>query len=59
MMKKMSKNPNYVKSRISYNGKVATRCRICGGQLLDPIDAKNEYHKACLKNYKRKSYRGS
>ena len=59
MMKKMSKNPNYVKSRISYNGKVATRCRICGGQLLDPIDAKNEYHMACLKNYKRKSYRGS
>tara|TARA_B100000214_G_scaffold199089_1_gene144103 strand:- start:3572 stop:3748 length:177 start_codon:yes stop_codon:yes gene_type:complete len=58
-MKKMSKNPDYVKSRISYNGKVATRCRICGGQLLDPIDAKNEYHKACLENYKRKSYRGS
>ena len=55
----MSKDPNYVKSRISYNGKVATRCRICGRQLLDPIDAKNEYHKECLKNYKRKSYRGS
>jgi len=52
----MSKDPNYVNSRISYNRKVATKCRICGKQLLDPTDAKNEHHKECLKNYKRKSY---
>jgi hypothetical protein len=52
----MSKNPNYVPSRISYNKKIATKCRICGKQLLDPVDAKNETHKECLKNYKRKTY---
>ena len=56
MMKKMSKDPDYVNSRISYNKKIATRCRICGKQLLDPTDAKNETHKECLKKYKRKTY---
>ena len=55
----MSKDPDYVNSRSSYNKRIATRCRICGKQLLDPIDARNEVHKECLKKYKRKSYRGS
>ena len=58
-MKKMSKDPDYVNSRTSYNKKVATRCRICGKQLLDPVDAKNEHHKECLKKYKRKTYGAS
>ncbi len=58
-MKKMSKDPDYVNSRSSYNKRIATRCRICGKQLLDPIDARNEMHKECLEKYKRKSYRGS
>tara|TARA_R100000152_G_C6775629_1_gene204159 strand:+ start:194 stop:361 length:168 start_codon:yes stop_codon:yes gene_type:complete len=55
----MSKDPDYVNSRSSYNKRIATRCRICGKQLLDPIDARNEMHKECLEKYKRKSYRGS
>ena len=59
MMKKMSKDPDYVNSRISYNKKIATNCRICGKQLLDPVDAKNEHHKECLKTYKRKTYGAS
>ena len=57
-MKKMSdKNPDYVSSRRSHNKQIATRCRICGGQLLDPLEARKEMHNRCLKGYKKKIYR--
>ena len=52
----MSHDPEYVESRISYMKRIATRCRICKGQLTDPEDAKNEMHKKCLEKYKKKSY---
>lgn len=55
-MSKMTNDPEYVESRISYMKRIATRCRICGGQLTDPEDAKREMHEKCLKNYKKKSY---
>ena len=56
-MKLMSdRNPDYTSSRISYNKRIATRCRICGKQLLDPMDARIEVHKECKKNYKRNTY---
>ena len=50
------RNPDYTSSRISYNKRIATRCRICGKQLLDPMDARIEVHKECKKNYKRNTY---
>jgi len=53
---KVSKNPDYVKSRHSYMKRIATRCRICGKQLTDPEDAKNEVHPKCLREYKNKIY---
>ena len=52
----MTKDPEYVESMISYMKRIATKCRICGGQLTDPEDAKREMHEKCLKNYKKKSY---
>ena len=55
-MNEMSINPYYVPSRHSYMKRIATKCRICGRQLTDPEDGKNEYHKECLKNYKSKKY---
>ena len=53
----MSKNPDYVASRHSYMKRIATKCRICGKTLYDPVDCKNEYHADCMKNYKKKSYK--
>jgi len=50
------KNPEYVPSRISLNKRIATKCRICGGQLTDPLDMQKETHKECKNNYKRKTY---
>lgn len=50
------KDPNYVPSRISFNKRIATKCRICGGQLTDPTDMKKEMHKECKTNYKRRTY---
>jgi hypothetical protein len=41
------KNPEYVPSHRSYGKRVATRCRICGGQLLIPEEIKNEVHESC------------
>ena len=52
----MSKNPDYVSSRHSYGKRIATACRICGGKMYDPEECKNEYHKECMKTYKKKSY---
>ena len=52
----MSKDPDYVDSNWSYKKRIATKCRVCGNQLTDPQDCKNEYHEGCIKNYKKKSY---
>jgi hypothetical protein len=49
-------DPNYVPSRWSTDQRVATKCRICGGQLAHPLEAKQEMHDKCKKNYKRKTY---
>tara|TARA_R110000824_G_scaffold372145_2_gene562228 strand:+ start:1177 stop:1356 length:180 start_codon:yes stop_codon:yes gene_type:complete len=57
-MKKMNdKNPDYVSSRRSYNKQIATRCRLCGGQLLDPLEARKETHDKCLQGYKKTMYK--
>jgi|TARA_Y100000310_G_scaffold76164_1_gene72593 ribosomal protein S27E len=49
-------NPKYVTSRWSRDNRIATRCRICGGQLTHPTDMKNEVHDKCIKEHKRKTY---
>lgn len=41
------KDPEYVTSGWSYKKKIATKCRICGGQLLLPEDMKKEMHHEC------------
>lgn len=46
-------NPEYVDYH--RGGKIATRCRICGGQLITPQDMKLEYHELCANNYKSKN----
>ena len=45
------KDPEYVDSKFSYNRKIATRCRICGGQLLTPEDMQMEMHLQCRKDF--------
>ena len=49
-------NPEYVKSRRSTNKVIATKCRICGGQLTWPPEAKKGFHEKCMKEYKSKTY---
>ena len=44
-------DPEYVTSKFSYNRKVATRCRICGHQLLTPEEMKMEMHEKCKNEY--------
>tara|TARA_R110002012_G_scaffold266695_1_gene450296 strand:- start:383 stop:538 length:156 start_codon:yes stop_codon:yes gene_type:complete len=47
-------NPEYVPNT---RGKpIATRCRICGGQLTTPQEFKIEAHEICVKKYKSKQY---
>jgi len=36
--------------------RIASRCRICGGQLTWPAEAKNEMHDKCVKEHKSKTY---
>ena len=50
------KNPEYTKSHWSQNKKIATQCRICGGQLLLPEEMKKEVHLACLENLNDNTY---
>jgi hypothetical protein len=52
------KDPDYVESRHSYSKRIATRCRICGGQLLHPLEARKEVHDNCVASYKKKIYGG-
>lgn len=40
------KNPEYILNKRS-NKKVATRCRVCGGQLMVATEIKNEIHDKC------------
>lgn len=49
-------DPEYVDSNRAYKKRVATRCRICGGQLLLPTDMKKEYHETCDKAYKSNTF---
>jgi len=50
----MMNNPEYVPN--TRGRPIATRCRICGGQLVNPKDFKNEAHESCLKKYKSNKY---
>lgn len=45
------KNPEYVLNKRK-NTKIATRCRVCGEQLLLPDEIKNELHVHCDKDNK-------
>ena len=49
-------DPEYVTSRRSTDKVIATKCRICGGQLTHPLEARKGFHDKCLKNYKSKTY---
>lgn len=40
------KDPQYVLSKRN-NKPIATRCRVCGGQLLLTHEIKNEIHDSC------------
>ena len=43
-------NPEYTKSHRAYKKRIATRCRVCGGQLLVAEEIKKEIHEACDKD---------
>ena len=45
-------DPEYVNSKFGYNRKIATRCIICGGQLLTPEEMNLEMHEQCRKDFK-------
>ena len=49
------KNPNYVSSHRTYKKRIATSCRICGGQLLLPEEIKKEMHMKCANNKNEKT----
>jgi len=49
-------DPEYVKNIRGYKKRVATRCRICGGQLLHPEDFKREMHEKCAKLEDKSTY---
>ena len=50
------KDPNYVSSHRSYKKRIATRCRVCGGQLLLLEEIKLERHKKCVPKSNSKIY---
>ena len=50
------KDPEYTDSNRAYKKRVATRCRICGGQLLLSEEIRKEVHEACDKNIKSNTY---
>ena len=54
MMKE--KDPEYEESSWSYKNRIATKCRICGGQLLLPEEMKKEVHAECDKNLNSNTY---
>lgn len=44
------KNPDYVPSIRAHKKRVATRCRVCGGQLIESSEIKKEMHERCNKD---------
>jgi hypothetical protein len=50
------KNPEYIKSAWSYKKRIATKCRVCGGNLLLPEESKNEMHNECKNNINDNMY---
>lgn len=50
------KNPNYVSSHRAYKKRIATSCRICGGQLLLPEEIKKEMHLKCVNKNDKSIY---
>ena len=50
------KDPEYTKSNWSYKKKIATKCRICGGQLLLPEEMQKETHFECANNINDNTY---
>ena len=48
------KNPDY--AEYGKHKKIATKCRLCGKQMLDPTEFRDEAHAECIKKYKRRSY---
>ena len=49
-------NPEYQSSHWSYKNRIATRCRICGGQLILAEESKEEMHLECKNNLKDNKY---
>ena len=49
----MDKNPDY---ETSGRGSIATRCRICGQQLLHPSEFRQEAHTSCIATYKKQTW---
>ena len=43
------KDPKYVRNKRK-NSNIATRCRVCGKQLLIPSEIKREIHESCDKD---------
>ncbi len=50
MNMKKEYNPEYTKSHRAYKKRIATRCRVCGGQLLVAEEIAKEIHEACDKD---------
>ena len=46
---KKEKDPEYTQGN-RRNNKIATRCRVCGGQLLTTQEIKMEMHEKCNKD---------
>ena len=46
---KKEKDPEYMQGN-RRNNKIATRCRVCGGQLLNTQEIKMEIHEKCNKD---------
>lgn len=45
-MSMKEKNPKYIINKRK-NSKIATRCRVCGKQLMVAEEIKNEIHESC------------
>ena len=50
------KDPDYTPSIRSYKKRIATKCRICGGQLVLPEEMKKELHADCDSNLSNNTY---
>ena len=50
------KDPDYTPSIRSYKKRIATKCRICGRQLVLPEEMKKELHADCDSNLSNDTY---